>query len=104
MPILASYLGTLIFGVAGWLGTWLTKRIAILIAVIGMVVTLTAGIIFSLESAISVLSQAIPNNILIGASWVWPSNANVCIAAIGSAKIAKWVYEWNIKIIQYKLL
>ncbi|MFK5891205.1 MAG: DUF5455 family protein [Flavobacteriaceae bacterium] len=104
MPLLAAYLGNLLFGIAAWFGTFLTKRIAILVAIIAMVTTLTAAFVVLIESAIAALSVSMPANLLIGASWVWPSNANACIAAIIAAYVARWVYEWNIKIIQYKLL
>lgn len=104
MPLLAGYLGTMLFGIASWLGAFLTKRIAILVAIISMVTALTAAFVVLIETAISALSVSMPPYLLIGASWVWPANANACIAAIISAYVARWVYEWNIKIIQYKLL
>ena len=104
MPLLAGYLGTLLFGIASWLGAFLTKRIAIVVAVIVFVTGITVAFIAAMQAAITALSYAIPSEIMTGVSWIWPDNANACIAAMISTKIAIWVYEWNIKIIQYKLI
>jgi hypothetical protein len=104
MPALALYLGNLLFSLASLFGVWVSKQVAIRLALITGVGILTAGFIAAINSAKAGLSAyVIPQSVTIAASWLVPSNLNECVGAIFAAYLVRWVYAWNVKFMQYKL-
>lgn len=103
MPILAAYIGTLFTSIATFFATYITKRLAIIAAAIALFVSVTAAFFVSIKALLSGLSVALPEAVVIGASWFLPANAVPCVSAVLTALALRWVYHWQIKIIQLKL-
>lgn len=101
IPWLAGALGTALTGLIGFFGKYFSKKIAILAAVITAAATLTAAFLAAIEGIIAGVSYTMPT---LGNWFVFvPSNFSACIGAIVSAEVIRWVYDWNIKIVQWKL-
>lgn len=104
MPIFAAWVGSLITSIATFFAAFLTKRVAIVLAVIVAAGAFTVTFIAGLNAIIAGIVYAIPPSISLGMSWFIPSNMDDCIAAIMAAHVLRWVYDWNIKVIQWKLV
>lgn len=67
------------------------------IAYVALVGTLTATLIGTFSAALSGVAAFMPADSLLLASSLFPSNLDDCIALVISTRIARWVYDWNVK-------
>jgi len=104
MPLLAAWFGSLFASTVSFLALYITKRVAIVLVAIAAIIAMTASFIAAIEALLVGIAVATPAEISIAASWFIPSNATTCLSIILSAYLARWVYEWQIKIIQLKLI
>ncbi len=101
IPFLAGIIGSVITHLVTFFGKYFTKKVAAVAAVIVVVGTLTGGFIAIIEGLLSGIRYAMP---AAGNWYVFiPDNFSACISAIITAEISRWVYDWNIKIVQWKL-
>lgn len=96
MGALATWIGSLFAGVAGYLAAFVSKRLAVRVLVLTVMVTLTAGLYQTLSTAMASLAVSVPQWVIIGASWVLPSNLTTVISVVVGARLARWVYDWQI--------
>jgi len=101
IPFLAGALGTALMGLISFFGKFLTKKLAILAAVITAAASLTAAFIVTIEGLMAGVYVSMPET----GTWFsfLPPNFSACISAIVTAEVVRWVYDWNIKIVQWKL-
>ncbi|GHD52508.1 hypothetical protein SAMN05216429_106128 [Marinobacter persicus] len=101
IPWLAGILGTALTGLIAFFGKFLTKKLAIVAAVITAAVSLTGAFLVTIEGIMAGIYYAMPTT----GNWFafLPGNFSACVSAIVTAEIVRWVYDWNIKIIQWKL-
>ena len=101
IPWLAGALGTALTGLIGFFGKYFTKKLAILAAVITAAATLTGGFLLAIEGLMAGIHYAMPS---LGNWYTFiPGNFTACVSTLITAEIIRWVYDWNIKIIQWKL-
>lgn len=106
MPLflwLASFLGSLFTSLVAFFMQYVTKRIAIILAVIAAISSLTIGFFAVIVSLLGMIVMSTPPEIGFAISWFVPSNAYSCISLILTAHTVRWVYEWNVKVIQLRL-
>lgn len=103
LPWLAGLLGGLFTSLFTWFATLLTKRLAVVAAAVLVIGTVTLGFFAALNALIAGLGLVLPAEALQGAAHVLPPNTSACITAMATAKTLRWGYDWNVKIIQYKL-
>lgn len=103
IPWLAGLLGGLFSAVFGFFAKYLTKRLAIVAAAITAITALTAGFFSMILAAMNGINASLPTDVGILIGHVLPSNFELCVATILSAQSARWVYEWNVKVIQMRL-
>lgn len=101
LPWLAAALGSVFTAVVGWLAVVVTKRIAIAIAVIGALVLLTTTFVLLIEAAAGAFTYTFP--IAANVGFIVPPDLPVLISAYTAARLAYWVYKWNIKIVQLRM-
>jgi len=104
MPLLAAWLGSLFGSLAAFFAKWFTKRVALTLAAVAAILSVTSLFVAAITALINTLIESVPSWVIIGGSWVLPDNVNVCIAAYASAVVLKWIYDWQTAIIQLKLL
>jgi len=102
MPLLAGLVKALFAILMGWLGRYVTKRMALALAVSALFVTMTGALVVSLSAASSALLVAMPSFIGKAACWFWPSNGNQCISAMMAASAVRWAYDINVTVVQMK--
>jgi len=90
-------------GIVQSLAGMLTNKLAIVALVVTAIGAVTVAFFAALLALINTLAYALPNEFAIGLSFVVPANAPLCVGAIATAHVVRWVYEWNVKVIQYRL-
>lgn len=110
LPAIAgvSWLATLLVGAFTSLFAFFTqfvsRRLAIVLLVIGAIVTLTTAFFVAISALMSGMSQVMPEFVALGLGHIWPSNAETCIAAIASGHVLRFAYEWNVRAARMKAL
>lgn len=102
MPLLAGLIKSLFAVLIGWLGTHVTKRMALALAVSALFVSLTGALVLSLSAAAEAILVAMPSFVAKAACWFWPDNGNQCISAMMAASAVRWAYDINVKVVQIK--
>lgn len=103
IPWLAGVIGGFFAAVFKGLVERVTKRIALVGAALVVVVSTTAVFFVAIESIIRGIDAALPPQFGQAAGLFLPSNTVPCIVALLTALALRWAYEWNVKIIQWKL-
>ena len=99
---IAIALGTLFTSLVAAFAQYVAKRIAIIAAgIIAMTAatTLFTAAIWAIKETIYI---AFPGGLVEIFFRSLPSNLDACLAAIGAARLASFVYLWNISTIKYK--
>ena len=104
IPWLAGVIGAFFGTIYTYLIKIFTKRIAIALAFLGVMATLTTAFFAAMVGVMQGLAAAAPDELTTAAGLVVPSNAITCMTAITVAHTLRWAYEWNVKVIQYKML
>lgn len=102
MGKLVSWLGGIFSGIVSFFAQFVSKRLAINLAVIAALVGLTVSFYNGIQLAIAGVSYAMPSSVAIGASWLVPSNLDTCISVMLGARVMRWVYEWQAMAVKYK--
>jgi hypothetical protein len=76
----------------------ITSKVLRVGAFVVVAIALTAALIAGFNAALSTVSVALPNEVLVVAVSLLPSNATACISVVLSARIARFVYDWNVRI------
>ena len=106
MPLilwLGSLLGSLFTGLVGAFAAYMTKRLAIVLAVVAAIAALTTGFFLALYGIASGLATVAPSFVVLAWSLFVPSNLPVLISAALTVRVMRWAYDWNVKVIQYRL-
>lgn len=106
MPLLlwlGTLLGTLFTAIASFFVQYATKRALIIAAVVAAISALSFSFFAAVLALMNSLLGTVPSYVATAASWFMPSNAPSCFAAVVTAHALRWVYEWNVKVIQFRI-
>jgi hypothetical protein len=103
IPWLAGIIGSIFAGIFGFLAKYLTKRFALFAAFVVGILALFSVFLGVIAGLMSGLSYALPSEWTQYSGYIMPSNFKPCITAILTAHIARYVFSWNTRILQYKL-
>lgn len=101
MPLLATFLGSVLLSVVQFFATWFGKQVAVRLALISVAVYLTAALWAAITALLATIMVAIPTAILVPASWIMPGNLRLCIASYATARVLIWAYHmdlWALKL------
>lgn len=104
IPWLAGVIASAFLGIFTWFMSYMTKRLAFVAAAIIVIVSLTTALFAGIHSLTAGLVYVLPAAITQSVGLFAPSNLSLCISVLVSAKMLRYAYEWNIKIIQLKLV
>lgn len=96
IPAIAVFFGGLAAQLVAWFTTFVSRGIALNLAVIVFVVGLAVVISASFWLMLEGISYALPPEFSRAMGMITPSNAVPCLSTVASAKIARWVWEWQI--------
>jgi len=93
---IAVFIGGLAAQVVAWFSAFVSRGIALNLAVLVIVVGLAVAISSGFWLALQGLSYVVPPEFSRGMGLITPPNAVPCLSTIAAAKIARWVWEWQI--------
>lgn len=94
MGVFASWLAGLIGNLAALLGLSLAKKTIFLAAAIAASISITLAFAYSIKAMVLTVVVDLPAWAATGAMFL-PSNTGLCISLVISAKIARFIYDWN---------
>lgn len=103
IPWLAGVIGGLFSAIVSFALKYFSKRLAVVVVGIAFIATLTTAFLAAVSTLVASLTYAMPSEVALIINWVVPNNLSLCISAIITAHVLRWVYEWNVKIVQLKL-
>lgn len=80
-----------------------TKRLLIIGAVLAALTTIVVGFYVAIRVTIEAISIASPPLLSEAASLVVPDNFVTLVALQISARLIRFAYEWNVKVLQWRL-
>ena len=108
VPVIVGlgWLGTILFGALsgaiGFLAQYITKKLAITIVIVGIFITATASMVLAIEAVVNAISVAAPSFLTAMAGLFIPPNYSTCIGVCISARLIRWIYDQNMKILEFK--
>jgi hypothetical protein len=103
IPWLVGILAGAFSAILGFFVKYFTKRFAFVLAAVALIAGITSAFFAAVLAFLSLITYVTPDPVVVAVSWVIPSNFPACATAIISAHFLKWVYAWQVKIIQMKL-
>lgn len=103
IPWLATILGSLFAGLLQFFTTYLTKKLALTAAFVTASLALFAIFFAVCWSAMQGIVYASPPELSYALRFIIPSNAPACLGAMLTVNVARWVYDWNTRVIQFRL-
>lgn len=103
IPFLAGVFGSLFAGLISFFAKYLTKRLALTAAFVTASIALFAVFFSVCWAVLQSLIVSTPSEVSLALSFFVPSNAPACLGAILTVNAARWVYDWNTRVIQFRL-
>lgn len=103
IPWLAGAIGALFGTVFSFLAKYLTKRLAFVLASIVALTGTTLSVFTAVQAVMTGISVTFPAGLVQSAAMFGPGNLGECISAWFTVKVLCWAYDWNVRIIQYKM-
>lgn len=103
MPLLAAFFGSIFGKILDFFMKYFTRRVAMLPAVVVAITGLTATLFAAFTALLAGIDAVVPPQ-LSAMSGIIPPNFTACLSAVSSARLLKWVYDWNNAFIQRTLL
>lgn len=99
MPLLATLLANLFGSLAGWLATFVGKKLAVAMTAVATLGGLTATFYGALSLLLNGIAANVPDmpGAQIGMWVACPNNLPTCFAAIMSCDVTVALYRWSVK-------
>lgn len=95
---MGAFLTTLFGGVVTSVLSNITGRTAKTLAFVALVVSLTVGLVATLDALAASVAVVLPNDVVAMMTMLMPSNTAECISVVITGRIARWVYDWHVTI------
>lgn len=97
--LFVSFLDKIVSFFAGFV----SKKAAQILAALSLAGTVTAAFMAVLGSALGSIVVSAPSGLVAQGLALLPANTNICIAVVITVKIARWLYDWQTRVIQWSL-
>lgn len=91
-----AWLANLFGSFAAFFGVSIVKKTLYLAAAITASIALTVALSAVIQGSLASIVYSLPSWATTGAMFL-PSNLSACLAALISAKFARFVYDWNMR-------
>jgi hypothetical protein len=95
MPLLAAFFGAAIVSFAEWLAKFFAKRVAMAVAVFGVLFASFAAVLVAVHSALSVLVVVTPPTLTSAFALLFPANIQICISAYYAVYGIMTGWQWH---------
>jgi hypothetical protein len=92
---LIKWLAGAIASLAAFFVTFIGKKLAMVAAAITVMIGLTTAVWLALQGVVNGVSASMPAGITTAAGWIIPGNLPECAAAIISAKVIRFAYDFK---------
>ena len=99
VPAIAAFLAGLAGQILGFFTNFLTRKVAINLTIITMILGLALTVALSIKALATGLSYIAPPELVQGLSLFIPDNATYCVSIVFSAKVIRWVWSWQFYVI-----
>lgn len=99
---LMRLLAKLVEAIIGKLATRFTRRAATTLTFIGLYMALLAGLAATFAGILAGIQVAMPADLASAVGYVKPPNFEMCLSAIFSAKVARWVYDHKTTLLEWQ--
>lgn len=103
IPWLAGILGGLFAGLLEFFIKYVGKKTALTAAFVTASLSLFAVLFSACWGLMQGIVYASPPELSTALRFIVPSNAATCLSAYLTAVVARWVYDWNTRVIQFRL-
>lgn len=100
LPALAAFFGGLFAQLVGFLAQWFTVKTATQLGIVTAVVTLTVGLFVAIKTLLFSIAIISPPEFGQAMSLIIPNNLPICMSAIVSANVVRWVWIWQVHFIE----
>lgn len=100
---LGGMMGSFVTRLLTWSAETFTKRVIWFGLAVAAVVAFTAGFFAAITSILDGLLVTLPSEVTWLIPMVMPSNAVACLTAIVSAHTLRFVYLWQVRLVNWKL-
>ncbi len=93
MALIYRFLFSAFTSIFTFFGTYFTSKVAIGTALVVVMVAATATLAATISSLASQVVVALDSQILYYIAMLYPVHFNICLSALASARIARWIYD-----------
>lgn len=91
----ADFLARLFGKNIGFFADVISRKVALTVAVVGLIVTMMATVYTAVTVIIAGLTYVMPDFMVTAATWVVPDNLNECVFAYITSETVFAVYRWQ---------
>lgn len=99
---LGGLLGSLLASLVGVFTKRIVWRLGLLSAIVGGMALLTGSLMVGAHALVMETAQAMPDGYALGLTLFLPTNLGACIGAMVSARLLRWAYDWQIRLLTMK--
>lgn len=103
IPWLATVLGSLFAGLITFFVKFFSKRFALTAAFVTGSLILFGAMFAVVYSAMAAIRVALPPEFGLAMATIIPGNVPACLGAYLTARTARWIYDWNTRVLQFRL-
>ena len=103
IPWLATILGSLFAGLLSFFVKYISKRFALTAAFVVGSLSLFAVFFSVIWGLLQTLNYVAPAELAMAFRSIIPDNFVTCTGAYLTARIARWIYDWNTRVLQFRL-
>lgn len=103
IPWLATILGSLFAALLSFFVKFVSKKFALTAAFVAGSLMLFGVFFAVIWGLLQTLSYVAPTEVGMAFRSIIPNNFVACTGAYLTARIARWVYDWNTRVLQFRL-
>lgn len=81
--------------IAAFFSVELTKKVLFATAAVAALLTLTGAFVVVVKVLLVGIAYVMPGFVATGMALLMPTNLTVCLSAIFSARVARWIYDYH---------
>jgi hypothetical protein len=101
LPALAAFLASLFAQIVAFFAQFFAVKTAMQLGVVASVVALTVGFFATIKALLIGIVIVAPPDFAQAMSLIIPNNLPICMSAIVSAHVVRWVWIWQVHFIEF---
>lgn len=89
--------------IVSFFAAYVSKKTAQVVTALTLAGTVTAAFMAVLGSALGSIVVSAPSGLVAQGLALLPGNTNTCLAVVITVQVARWLYDWQTRVIQWSL-